>query len=306
MASPGAPAAFSRPQGSDVGFLTVALVAVSTSGPLMAGAAVPALAIAFWRNAMATCVLAPYSALRGRVRNEIAGFTRSQWRMTTLSGLVLALHFGTWVPSLTYTSVASATALCATQPVWAALIARWQGHHIQRSMWVGMIIALVGVVTLTGIDVSLSSRALGGDLLAIAGGLFGALYTALGGQVRQTVSTSAYTTVCYSTCALLLLPVCLLSGSALSGYTGRSWIALLLVTLGAQFLGHSLINRVLRGTDATFVSLMILLEVPGAALLAALFLDQTPSWRAVPAAALLIAGIVITVRASGRATPVVD
>ena len=43
----------------DLVLIAVAVVAVSTSAPLIREAAAPALAIAFWRNAFAVCVLAP-------------------------------------------------------------------------------------------------------------------------------------------------------------------------------------------------------------------------------------------------------
>jgi len=46
--------------------VTVAIVAVSVSGPIIAYAAAPALAIAFWRNAMAVGVLAPAALIRRR------------------------------------------------------------------------------------------------------------------------------------------------------------------------------------------------------------------------------------------------
>jgi drug/metabolite transporter (DMT)-like permease len=68
-----------------------------------------------------------------------------------LAGDLLALHFATWVPSLRYTSVASATAIVATQPVWVALIARAQGHHIPGRAWLGIGVSLFAVVVLTGI-----------------------------------------------------------------------------------------------------------------------------------------------------------
>jgi drug/metabolite transporter (DMT)-like permease len=95
-----------RPHGADAVYLTVALVAVSTSGPLMAATAVPALAIAFWRNAMASAVLVP--AVLVGFRAELRGLDRRERRLAALAGLLLALHFATWVPALTYTSVASA------------------------------------------------------------------------------------------------------------------------------------------------------------------------------------------------------
>ena len=53
---------------------------------------------------------------------------------------------------------------------------------------------------------------------------------------------------------------------------------------------------------ATAVGTLILLEIPGAALIAAAFLGQTPPLLALPAALLLLAGLAIVVRAGSRGT----
>jgi drug/metabolite transporter (DMT)-like permease len=288
------------PRGTDAGLLTIALVAVSTSGPLMAATAVPALAIAFWRNALAAGVLTPVALTRCRA--ELTGLTSRERRWALLAGLLLALHFATWIPALTFTSVASATALVATQPVWTALLSRWRGVPVSRAVWTGIALSLVGVLLLTGVDLSVSGRALFGDALALVGGAFAAAYVVAGAEVRRTVSTTTYTFVCYSVAALLLLVTCLLGRQALSGYDGGDWLKLLAITAGAQLLGHSLFNVVLRSVSPTVVSLAVLLEVPGAALLAAVFLGQTPPALALPAAALLLAGLYGVVRSGSRRT----
>jgi drug/metabolite transporter (DMT)-like permease len=212
------------------------------------------------------------------------------------------LHFATWVPSLTYTSVASATALVATQPVWAALISRVQGFDVGRAMWVGIGVAVLGAALLTGADIHVSGRALVGDLLAVAGGASAALYMSAGSEVRRSVSTTTYTAVCYSATAVMLLVVCIVGRQSLTGYDGETWLKLLAITAGAQLIGHSLFNVVLRTTSPTVVSLTLLLEIPGAALIAAVFLDQRPPWLAVPAAMLLIAGLALVIRATTRKT----
>ena len=87
----------------------------------------------------------------------------------------------------------------------------------------------------------------------------------------------------------------------LGGYSTGTWWRIVALTVGAQFLGHSLFNRVLRTTSPTVVALSLLLEVPGAALLAAVFLGQTPSWLAVPGLLVLLAGIGVVVTARSRA-----
>jgi drug/metabolite transporter (DMT)-like permease len=294
--------AVALPPPRDAALIAVALAAVSTSGPLIAATAAPALAIAFWRNGLSGAVLVPI-ALARRLP-ELRALERRQWALCVLAGALLAGHFATWVPSVTLTTVASSTALVATQPVWAALLARGLGRQVRAGVWVGILVAVVGAALLTGADVSLSGRALLGDLLAVVGGVLAAAYVTAGAAVRARMSTTAYTAICYSTCALLLLALCLASGQRLGGYDGGTWLKLVALTVGAQLLGHSLVNVVLRTTSPTVVSLAILFEVPGAGLLAAVWLHQVPPLTALPGLVLLLVGIGLVIRAGARAIPV--
>jgi drug/metabolite transporter (DMT)-like permease len=293
--------AFELPGPTDLTLLLVGLAGVSTSGPIIAATAAPALAVAFWRNAMATGVLVPVVLLRRRA--ELRALDRRERSLAVLAGLLLAAHFSTWVPSIRFTSVSSATALVSTQPVWAALLARRTGHAISRRAWLGIVVAVIGAGLVTGVDVSVSGRALTGDVLAAAGAAFAAAYVVAGNKVRQNVSTTTYTTICYAVTAAALLVACLVGGQALSGYAANAWVKLALLTAGAQFLGHSMFNRVLRATSPTLVSLAILLEVPGATLIAAVWLGQRPHLLALPGIVLLLVGLGIVITGSDQATP---
>jgi len=287
-----------RPVGADGLLLVVAIAAVSTSGPLIAAAAaVPALAIAFWRNALAGAVLVPAALLTRR--HELRGLDRREGRLAVLAGALLALHFATWTPALGLTTVASATALVSTQPVWAALLATLRGEPVSRRVWTGIAVAMGGAVLLTGADLRVSGAALLGDLLAVLGGMSAAAYMTAGSEIRRSVSTTTYTALCYSLTALLLLAGCLAFRQQLGGYAAADWVKLLALTGGAQLLGHSLFNVVLRDLSPTTVSLTLLLEIPGAALLAAVFLGQRPSLLTLPGAALLVVGIALVIRAGG-------
>ena len=292
MSTPPATTSTAAPRG-DVVLLGVAILAVSLSAPLIRYAAAPALAISLWRNALALPALA-VPAIRGRRPDA------RERRLIVLSGVLLAAHFATWIPSISYTTVASSVALVATQPVWAALLARWQGEHVHRQVWVGIGIAFAGVVVLSGVDLSISTRALFGDLLAVLGGMFAAAYVTVGSEVRRSVDTAVYTTGCYGTAAVVLLGLCLVSGQPITGYDGATWLAIVGLVLGPQLLGHTLVNRVLRSLSATSVSVAILFEVVGASVLAALWFDETPPIAAVPAALLVLAGIIIVIRAGRR------
>jgi drug/metabolite transporter (DMT)-like permease len=303
MASVVAGEDLTAPPPRDAALLAVAVAGVSFSGPLMAATVAPALAIAFWRNAwgagLAAATTAVSTAVAPPSRRRIS---RRDGLIAAGAGVALAVHFGCWVPSLTMTSVASATALVGAQPIFAGLIASRLGRRLPRAAWVGMTVAVVGVALVAGADLSVSVRALGGDFLALAGGFAGAAYVTIGAEARTRMSTAAYTAVCYTTCAAMLLIACVVGRVPVTGFSGNAWLKIVLVTVCAQLLGHTLINVVLHSTSPTVVSLTLLIETPGAALVAYLWLHQRPPLSAVPGLVMLLGGLALVVR--GRSAPV--
>ncbi|MBD0669472.1 DMT family transporter [Streptomyces sp. CBMA156] len=282
----------------DLLLLAVAIGGISFSGPLISATAAPALAIAFWRNAMSVGALGPYALLRHRA--ELRGIGRRALLLAVAAGTLLAVHFALWMPSLRMTSVASATALVTTTPLWTILLMRLMGVRAPRPVWIGTFVAFAGVLVLTGVDLSLSPHALLGDALALAAGLASAAYVLLGAEVRKTVSTTAYTLVCYATTAVVLLGVCLVAGTPLAGWSAGVWWQIVLLMVTAQLLGHSLTNRVVRNLGPSITSTAILLETPGAALIAALWLGQWPPVAAYPAVVLILLGLVLVARGGRR------
>jgi drug/metabolite transporter (DMT)-like permease len=293
--------ALTRPPSRDLALLGVAVAFISSSGPIIAATVAPALAIAFWRCLLGAAATAPW--MLARHLDEVRGMSRREWWLVASAGLLLGAHFATWIPSLRFTTVASSTALVATQPVWAALIARQRGGVIPRAAWIGIAVSLVGVLILTGIDVSIDPRHLIGDALALAGGILAAAYVTVSESARRSVSTATLTSGLYASAAVFLLALCIVGQQPLTGFSLQAWLLILALTAGAQLLGHTLINKVLATTSATIVSLAILLEMPGATIVAAVVLHQIPPWQIIPAVALMFAGIVLVIRAGSREVP---
>ena len=280
--------------------MAIAVTCISASGPMIVATAAPALAIAFWRCFIGAGATAPWVLWRHRA--EVRRLTRRELGYAAAAGLLLAAHFAAWIPSLSFTTVASSTALVATQPVWAAVIGRIRGAHVPGRAWIGIALSLAGIVVLAGVDFAIDPRALIGDGLALVGAMLAAAYVTVGQTARQTMSTGTYTLLAYAISAVALLAVCLVGRQALSGYSATAWGLILLLTVTAQLLGHTLMNRVLVTTSATVVSLAILFEMPGGTLIAALWLGQVPPWQIIPAVALLLTGLVVVIR-SARTTP---
>ncbi len=285
-----------RPPGPDLARLGIAVIFISLSGPMIAATAAAPLAIAFWRCFIGSGLTGVWVLFRDR--SGIRSLTGRELRLTAFAGVLLGLHFATWIPSLWLTSIASSTALVATQPIWAAIIARALGIKIPRIVWIGIGISLIGVIVLTGVDFSMDPTSLIGDALALLGAVFSAAYVTVVERVRQTVSTSTVTFVAYGVSALAVLPILMIAGQPLIGFSAQAWLLILGVTLGAQLLGHTLMSKVLKTTSATVVSLAILLEMPGATLIAAVWLGQVPPLALYPAAALIFAGLFVVIRAS--------
>ena len=286
-----------RRRATDPVLLVVSIVAVSTSAPLVREAAAPALTIAFWRTALGAGATAPFA------RRHRTKLTTKERRLTTAAGIVLAAHFATWISSLSYTSVASAVTLVSTQPVWAAWFARRQIH---RRVWSGIAIAMGGAVAVAGVDLSISGRALFGDVLALVGGVLAGLYVTIGAEVRKSLPTAAYTARCYAIAAIALFAAAMIGRVDVVPRSGATWGWLLAITIGPQLLGHSLINAVLQRLDAVLVSVSILFEIVGASLLAWWWFGETPPGAVYPAAALLAAGVLLVMSGGRRLAPSLD
>lgn len=297
---------------TDALLLGVAVAAVSTSAPLTREAAAPALAIAFWRNALASGGLVPVAVGRRRARAGAAGGRlvprsspeRRVVALAVLAGALLGAHFGTWISSLSYTTVASSVALVSTQPVWAACLGRMTGEKLDAQAWAGIALALVGVVAAAGVDLGVSHRALLGDALALIGGMLAAAYLAVGAVCRRRLSTTDYTATCYTVAAVTVLVAAAVGGQRLVGFPARTWLCIAAITVGPQLLGHSVFNRVLKSVGPTVVSVAVLAEVLGASLLAAWWFGERPPWGLVPAAACIVGGVVLVVR--GRHPAILD
>ncbi|MBB2994946.1 DMT family transporter [Paeniglutamicibacter cryotolerans] len=273
----------------------IGVLGVSASGPIVAAfPSVPALSMALWRNALGTAVMAAPVLVRdprsfGRLR-------RREWGWSAAAALSLALHFACFMTSIRMTSVAAATALVCLQAAWIALFQTLQGVRYGWRVGAGSLLAVAGVIVITGFDLGGSSQALTGDLLAILGGVLAASYTLCGAKARESMGTGTYTSLCYGMTAAVLLVMCLALGEPLWGFGVKGWIGIIALAICAQVLGHSVFNHLLSSMGPLTVSTLVLFEIPGAAILAAVFLGQELPAGTVVGLVIILAGLYFVVR----------
>jgi drug/metabolite transporter (DMT)-like permease len=281
------------------GLLAIGVVVVSFAAPLIRLADAPPLAIAMYRNLFATAVLLPLAL--GRHGGELRALGRSDLLALGGAGVLLAVHFASWVPSVTLTTVAASTVLVSTQPLWSAVFARlFLGDRIRRAVAIGIGVALAGAVMISGFDFTLSTRAFAGDLLALTGAAAVAGHRIVALGPRRRMSLLPLVAVMYGVCAVVLLVVVLVSGTRATGFEAETWLWMALLALGPQVIGHTLFNLLLRDVDPTVIAVAIMGEAVGATLLALALFGEIPSAGAIAGGALLLTGIFVAVRGQSR------
>jgi len=255
----------------------------------------PPLAVAFYRMALASLVLVPLIAWRGWT--QLTGLSKALLMRAVLAGLFLGIHMGTWVASLSYTSVASSMILVSTQSIFAVLLSHFGiKERVSRVVLLAVVIALLGSLIIGGGDLRVGRETLTGNGLALAGGLLAALYMVTGRKVRQKLPLLPYIFLAYSTAAVLLGVCCLAFRVKMAGYPGQTYLWLILLALVPTHLGHTMFNWALKYLRAYIISVSLLGEPIGASVLAYFVFSEVPPELTLVGGVMVLGGIYLAVR----------
>ncbi|MDZ7800242.1 MAG: DMT family transporter [Trueperaceae bacterium] len=283
-----------RPSGITVALvLATAVVAISFAAIFARLAEAPGVVVAFWRMTFATLLLAPL-ARRGLRRTPP---TATTLRPAALAGLLLGIHFATWLSSLAYTTVAASVTLVTTAPIWVALIEWVQGRRPHRGVLIGLATAVAGGVVIGLGDLRGGAAPLLGDALALVGAISVAGYYLLGRHAQRAgLSTGAYAGVAYGVAALVLVPVPYLFDAAYLAWPAATWVWIVLMAVAPQLVGHTGLNWANRHVDPTLVATATLLEPVGAGVLAWLVFAEAPGPGVVAGAPVVLLGLALVIR----------
>jgi drug/metabolite transporter (DMT)-like permease len=255
----------------------------------------PSIFIAAGRLTLSALFLTPF-ALRSH-RADIAGLRRADLLLAGASGLLLAIHFATWITSLEYTSVLISVVFVATSPLWVALLEFIFLHvHLKPIVVVGLLIAVAGGVLIGisgGGDADAGSNPLLGSALALAGAVALALYLVIGRRLRAKLPLLPYIWLVYGCAALFLILLVIITRTPITGYPASGYFMILLLALVPQLIGHTSFNYALRYVPATFVSIATQMEPIGSAIIALIVLQEVPTEGQILGSAAIIAGVAL-------------
>ena len=281
--------------------IVLGVIGISLSSIFVKFSTAPAAVTAAWRLLWTVALMTPVVWGRGAVRRELLGVKWPLAALSALSGLFLAIHFVLWFESLNRTSVASSTTIVCTEVIWVCL-GWWlfMGGRVPGKALAAIGVTVVGSVVIAFAD-SGSRGHLSGDILALLAAVAVAGYTLIGRAVRSDTSTTVYTYLVYTVCALVLVLTCVFQGQALLGHgSSPIWVGLALAVF-STILGHSIFSWCLKYFSPAFVSASKLCEPVGAAALAALIFGQIPSAMQLLGGALILGGLVWYSRMEGEA-----
>jgi drug/metabolite transporter (DMT)-like permease len=257
--------------------------ALTACGPLSAAAlrlgigALPIVVVALARGA--------YARVDGPTERRLG-----------LAGVALAAHFALWFSSLQYASVATATLLVCTTPIFAEAwtIAR---TRIWRPLAVaGIVAAALGVAIVAGVPSRADSPL--GIALAIGGAIAfaGCLLLVRASDPRYT--TLAVIARTYPIASAVLASAALLAHDRIPPLDAHiAWGGILAMALGSQLFGHTAVNAAVRSLSATLVGMTILLEPVIAAVTAALVFGERLTPATGVGGAIILLGIGLAIRA---------
>jgi drug/metabolite transporter (DMT)-like permease len=279
--------------------LFVGVLAVSFAATFIRLADAPPLVIATYRLAIASIILIPIAAIKSR--RSLPQLSRQDILLILLSSIFVALHFGLWITSLSYTSIASSVVLVTAHPAFVAVISYFLwGERLNKLTISGIVVAFIGVIFINYSGLTFGSQAIVGNLLALIGGFAMGAYLIVGRQLRARIDILSYLTILYTCSAVILLVATVLSGHSLFGYSPTTYLMLILLALVPQLIGHTSINLAVRLIPVTFVSVAILGEPVGATLLGSLILGEIPTANEIAGGFLMLSGIFLVLRQRPR------
>ena len=265
---------------------------------------VPALAIAFWRDAFmaAACGLVLLA-----VRPSLLRVSQHDLRGLALVGAIsIGIYHALWVFSVALNGAAVAIVLIYTFPTFVTLGA-WLlfGERIRWPQIAALALALLGCALLVrAYDPAVLQVSWLGILVGLSTGITHAGYVLY--TQRSVESRSPWTSMTYTMLfgAIVLLALWFASaafGAAEAvgpdsvvravGAGSAPWLALLVLALGPTLGGYALFTQSLRYIPGRLASLAVMIEAPVSVLLAVIFLGERLEWPQLLGIAMILGAV---------------
>tara|TARA_Y100001968_G_C19337600_1_gene707725 strand:- start:133 stop:951 length:819 start_codon:yes stop_codon:yes gene_type:complete len=211
---------------------------------------VPAITISFWRMCFGAIILWIFT-----IRKHQIPLKNKHLKLTIIAGIFLGIHFALFFQSIKLTTIANATFLGTLTPLFTFLIEKiFLKKNHSKTLILGLILVILGIIIILGNKFDFSSKYTIGNLYALFCSLFLGISFIISKQVRSSVTTISYTKSLFTSAAITLFIIALITNTNLIQFSFYSYIGLLMLGIIPTILGHGSMYYALRYASPTIVS----------------------------------------------------
>jgi drug/metabolite transporter (DMT)-like permease len=279
-------------------------VTISFSGVLVRLSEVGPSATGFYRMILALPLLWLWQWLEQRhaATPPARPASSGDWWLLVLPGIFLGADLVVWHWALQMTSVANATVLGNSAPIFVTL-AGWLFFHERFGLQflAGLALAVGGTALLVGSSAGLGEINLVGDGFGLMAGLLYAAYLLSLKTVRARFTTARVMTASALSAAAVCLVAALVVGETIVITTFAGLAVVLALAWFSHVTGQSLVAWALAHLPASFTSVMLLINPLTTATLAWIILGEPLGRLQATGGAVLLFGILLARLDRGRA-----
>jgi drug/metabolite transporter (DMT)-like permease len=284
----------------ELGLLIIANIVGGSSAIMIKASTINPVLQASYRLLFSAVLLAPVFFRELRRSGRKLSF--SLVAPSLLPGVVLGLHFISWILGARMTLAGNATVIVTMVPVAMPFLVYFMSRELPRKaeVW-GTIVAMAGVAILASFDFHFAPEHFMGDLVCFVAMLFYSIYLALArSRAPRDGGLWLYIVPLYLTGGIFDFLCALPFANPVRGITGTDLVMTLGLAIGPTIVGHSLMNRAMTRLQPQIVSLSNLTQFIVAGILAYFLFKELPRPEFAAASVLIVAGIALPVLGKRR------
>ena len=227
---------------------------------------------------------------------------KRDYKLYVFSGFFLSLHFASFYGAVKFTSIANATLLGITAPMFTILYERlFLKKTLKPLMFLGVLFALCGSLIIASSGFLLNDGSLYGKLLGVLAAFSIAMVYISANKLRVNSNTISYTRMLYTVAAIFLFLMSIVIGESIFAINSTDIVWLVSLGLVPTILGHSLFYYAIKYTSPTIIASVPLGEPIIASILAWIIFSENVPIITLVGGALILFGVYFIIANSSRA-----
>ena len=217
-----------------------------------------------------------------------------------MAGIFLGLHFACFFWGVRNTSIANATLLANTGPVFTVVLTLIFYKNISKKVFFSLIIALLGVFLIQRSDFYNNSNTSFGNIVSLLSGFCIAIVYMIAKNVRKKNNNISYGRTLFFYAAITIGVLCIATGESLFAFELKDLKWFLFLGIVPSILGHNSLNYALKYFSPTAIASVPLGEPIIASLFGWFLFGEAITKNSLEGAPFILIGIYFIIKTSNN------